>query len=209
MRQCLHLPKWRTVSRRGVMVVLVSLYCLDQNDSSVLSGDFFPRVGLVTQLFIFRRFGVRKWGIPLGMKGNWLETKEERCPRSGAGVFFWDAAELRENIWIIYLATEKYCLKLATAVTNSERHLFGDWLLLLFSFDMQVTSDNDWDVVDGKVYYVMVSASRGCHLEQVLDGFWADQICKLNVWLCYSWNCLSTLQRFIFLMPVSVSSYHI
>jgi hypothetical protein len=46
---------------------------------------------------------------------------------------------------------------------------------------MQVTSDNDWDVVDGKVYYVMVSASRGCHLEQVLDGFWADQICKLNV----------------------------
>lgn len=74
---------------------------------------------------------------------------------------------------------------------------------------MQVTSDNDWDVVDGKVYYVMVSASRGCHLEQVLDGFWADQICKLNVSLCYSWNCLSTLQLFIFLMPVSVSSYHI
>ena len=70
------------------MVVLVSLYCLDQSDSSVLSGDFFPSVGQVTHLFIFRRFGVRKWGIPLGMKGNWPDTKEGKESPSGAGLFF-------------------------------------------------------------------------------------------------------------------------
>jgi hypothetical protein len=69
------------------MVVLV-LYCLDQSDSSVLSGDFFPSVGQVTHLFIFRRFGVRKWDIPLGMKGNGPETKEGRSPRRGAGLLF-------------------------------------------------------------------------------------------------------------------------
>jgi hypothetical protein len=70
------------------MVVLVSLYCLDQSDISVLSGDFFPSVGQVTHLFIFRRFCVRKWDIPLGMKGNWPETKEGKESPSWSRIVF-------------------------------------------------------------------------------------------------------------------------
>jgi hypothetical protein len=61
---------------------------MGQSDSSVLSGDFFPSVGQVTQLFIFRRFGVRKWDIPLGMKGNWPETKEGKESPSWSRIVF-------------------------------------------------------------------------------------------------------------------------